>query len=679
MVPPSCPLNLATRRPKMRFRVLGLLWCLLLLIYAPVRAQSAPALEYYDSTSNDYFVTTAPAEIAALDSGAYGPRWQRTGGKFFVWTEPVDGAVPVCRFVSNTPGRTSHVFTPYAAECALLQSDPAWLYESAPFYASLPDALGGCQAGQTPMYRLYTSTTAGPSHRYTTDTAIFASMVARGWTYEGDGNTAAFACVPVTGPSVAYPVVPVALSADAPPATGWIMPPSVQPPAQPLQPGDPVVLHGNPGGTNWYFVNAQEQWAWKTPGGDVKQKLADAHIPGQSRIGIDISGTTSGAYLVVTKGLLNKDPNPGGNQYVGDARIDGQSVPFWQLNPSTNGVIAVSPTGSGPWLAAPLVIVGRGTQLSLYNPRTWAADFEVYEIDVPKVADWPLVQSGLGAAVSKDVDLRNAPGVINYIAYADYPSAYQEAGGQGNVAPPLGYGDMPDGTAEFINGPNGLPIMRFSSLPVGAMWDGKVSPGNQRLVAAFLYPPPLRELWVRYVIAVESDVRTSHGFNELGMKLPGFRGPWVSARNEHRPPDYMNPGIYGLGGTWCFPLDGVDDPREADCAKFQTFDGSPMLVEGRYYVLTQHMVLNTFAADGTPNRDGLFEAFVNGNKVYSTPHRIYKVPADLENRNTFFHLNVYHGGMGVPLAKFHYRLGATVISTTDPGMPPELIGADLRF
>ena len=475
---------------------------------------------------------------------------------------------------------------------------------------------------------------------------------------------------------LAYPVQVVALAADPPPATGWVMPPSVQPPAQPLKPGDPVVLHGSPGGTNWYFVNIQEQWPWKTGGGDVKQKLADAHIPAQSRVGIDISGTASGAYLVVTKGLLNKDP--GANQYVGDARIDGRLVPFWQLNPGTNSVIPVSPTGSGPWLPAPLVIVGKGTQLSLYNPRASAAEFEIYEIDVPRVADWPLIQSGLGAKVAKDVALRKHPSTLRYIAYTDYASAYAEAGGKGNVAPPLGYGDhSPDGNAEFIAGPNGLPLMRFSSLAVGDKRFGRTGEGNQRLVAAFVRFPPQREIWVRYVIGIERDVRTSRGFVELGMKLPGIRSPWVSARNEHRPPDYMLPGVYGLGGTWCFPLDGVDDPKEADCAKFSTFEGSPVLVEGRYYVLTQHMVLNTIAADGTPNKDGLFEAFVNGHKVYSKPHRVIKITDD--NKQTYFHLNIYHGGMGKPVAPFHYRLGATIVSTIDPGVPPELVGQPLAF
>jgi hypothetical protein len=37
-----------------------------------------------------------------------------------------------------------------------------------------------------------------PNHRFTTDVATFAQMQAAGWTFEGDGRTGAFACVPAT-------------------------------------------------------------------------------------------------------------------------------------------------------------------------------------------------------------------------------------------------------------------------------------------------------------------------------------------------------------------------------------------------------------------------------------------------------------------------------------------------
>jgi hypothetical protein len=64
-------------------------------------------------------------------------------------------------------------------------------------YLGLPDAAGMCATGTVVLYRLYNNGLGGaPNHRYTTDPAVFAQMQALGWTFEGDGRTGAFACVP---------------------------------------------------------------------------------------------------------------------------------------------------------------------------------------------------------------------------------------------------------------------------------------------------------------------------------------------------------------------------------------------------------------------------------------------------------------------------------------------------
>src|SRR6266566_9942962 len=111
-------------------------------------AQTQTAVEYYYANWNFYFVTAFPDEIAALDGGAFGGAWKRTGQTFDVWTGPTNGALPTCRFFSTTfAPKSSHFYTPYAAECAALVAGTGWQFEAIAFYVLLPDAKGNCPAG----------------------------------------------------------------------------------------------------------------------------------------------------------------------------------------------------------------------------------------------------------------------------------------------------------------------------------------------------------------------------------------------------------------------------------------------------------------------------------------------------------------------------------------------------
>jgi hypothetical protein len=160
----------------------------------------ATAVEYYYSAWNFYFETAFPAEIAALDGGAFGGVWQRTGQTFTVWTDPSasPAATPTCRFFSTIfAPKSSHFYTPFAAECAGLKAGTAWQYESIAFYIALADANGACPAGTIPLYRAYDNGMGGaPNHRYTTSLTILNQMIAAGWLFEGNGNNMVFACVP---------------------------------------------------------------------------------------------------------------------------------------------------------------------------------------------------------------------------------------------------------------------------------------------------------------------------------------------------------------------------------------------------------------------------------------------------------------------------------------------------
>jgi hypothetical protein len=161
-------------------------------------ATSNVAVEYYYASWDNYFVTAAPDEIAALDSGAFGGVWARTGQSFKVWTDASSGARATCRFLTTVYApKSAHFYTPYRFECAELQVDPAWQYEGIAFYIALPDSNGLCAVGTVPLYRLYNNAMGGaPNHRFTTSLDTLNQMVAAGWTFEGDGNSKASACVP---------------------------------------------------------------------------------------------------------------------------------------------------------------------------------------------------------------------------------------------------------------------------------------------------------------------------------------------------------------------------------------------------------------------------------------------------------------------------------------------------
>jgi plastocyanin len=172
---------------------------------APVKLQTAYEYGYRSSpnfVSTSYFVTSSAEEMATLH--ALSP-WRATFETFLVWDGPASGAVPTCRFVDSVFG--GHVFTPYAAECAALQTQPRWIYEGNAFYLKLPDENGDCPPGTTRLFRLYNQskvpppfagpayTKGAPLHRLTTNVATLGEMRSAGWDFEGDSRTFAFACV----------------------------------------------------------------------------------------------------------------------------------------------------------------------------------------------------------------------------------------------------------------------------------------------------------------------------------------------------------------------------------------------------------------------------------------------------------------------------------------------------
>jgi hypothetical protein len=157
----------------------------------------AAAIEYYHAVFDHYFVTDIADEIAKLDNGTF-VGWARTGQSFNVYSDAPAGSVPVCRFFSTSfSPKSSHFYTPDAAECASVKANPNWQFEAEVFNVAPADTGGDCPGGTLPVYRMYNNGQgAAPNHRYTTSLATRATMLAKGWIPEGYGTLGVIMCSP---------------------------------------------------------------------------------------------------------------------------------------------------------------------------------------------------------------------------------------------------------------------------------------------------------------------------------------------------------------------------------------------------------------------------------------------------------------------------------------------------
>ena len=171
----------------------------ILVTAAPAAAQTQAAVEYYYADWDYYFETSFPDEIAILDGGAFRGVWKRTGQTFTVWPQQLAGTAATCRFFSTSfAPKSSHFYTPSASECALVKTNPDWLFEAEVFnVAPASTADGSCPASTLPVYRLYNNGQgAAPNHRYTTDASVRQQMIAQGWIPEGYGTLGVIMCSP---------------------------------------------------------------------------------------------------------------------------------------------------------------------------------------------------------------------------------------------------------------------------------------------------------------------------------------------------------------------------------------------------------------------------------------------------------------------------------------------------
>jgi hypothetical protein len=163
---------------------------------------STTVVEYYDAALDHYFMTSVTSEIQALDAGAFGGAWKRTGQSFNAWATAADAsisAVPVCRIFISYAGGSSHFYSGLPAECAAASSAPgsSLLLESpSVMYILLATDSGACAYGTQPIYRVW-SNRADSNHRFVTDINVRSQMIGKGWMLEGPGPGFAVMCAPI--------------------------------------------------------------------------------------------------------------------------------------------------------------------------------------------------------------------------------------------------------------------------------------------------------------------------------------------------------------------------------------------------------------------------------------------------------------------------------------------------
>ena len=173
----------------------------------PFAAFAAPTdtevVEFYNTTTNHYFVTATAADAIFIETGNAGPGWVRTGRSFSAWLDDAKaagGSATVYRFYSA--GANSHFYTAREDEIELLKRLEAderraaqatgarilgWQLEGKAFRIEMP-VNGSCPMGTTAIQRLYNNgivSGEGSNHRYVDAAGLAALMTDRAWIVEG--------------------------------------------------------------------------------------------------------------------------------------------------------------------------------------------------------------------------------------------------------------------------------------------------------------------------------------------------------------------------------------------------------------------------------------------------------------------------------------------------------------
>lgn len=396
----------------------------------------------------------------------------------------------------------------------------------------------------------------------------------------------------------------------------------------------PVAISDERGGTNYTHASAALHVEWTRPGGDYVDAKgvrngptphATAAVARPGEIAIDVSSVEGDLLL----------------------RFDGATSPVWS-QPKLDGIDARVfwvHSSSNRAIGPPLQMTA-----FVFNPRrakrlTLRLDtvYQTGRILVDRVAPpvppaWPMQAGGLSTGVRTDAELRHDPRVLRYLETSSEKSVRAWLP-RGTVADPFAY------DPQWLSGPQGLPVLRAASTTTAP-----------RLLSWFLRFEPQEEVYGRYALLIEDDV--ADGMTELGVKLPGLAGGEVSWRMEH---GMVAPGNRGRYAALDYMYAADSGPAYPPLRPM-----GGVFEAGRWYAIEQYVKLNT------PGKaDGIAKVWINGHLTWSSERVRFRDKPD--TRIDHMHVNLYHGGMGVPKAPIHYRLGAIAIAKSYIGPPPELV------
>lgn len=159
-------------------------------------ATKVRVIEYYNNALDHYFIAAeSQPDVWALDSGAI-PGWARTGRGFYAYAGAQSGLSGVCRFYIPPAKGNSHFYSARADECDAIYdaaTNPAnpvydwyrgFIYETGSAFVIDVPVNGTCPPSRVPVWRLWNHR-LDTNHRYTTDPAVRAQMVAQGSIDEG--------------------------------------------------------------------------------------------------------------------------------------------------------------------------------------------------------------------------------------------------------------------------------------------------------------------------------------------------------------------------------------------------------------------------------------------------------------------------------------------------------------
>jgi hypothetical protein len=145
--------------------------------------------DFPNQPGGQYFYAVRADDKTLLDSI---PAWQRSGKSF-----KSGGYVSACRFYGGkNGGPNTHFYSADDKECDALKKIPQLSYEGQTFAVNVPlpgAAVNGvkpCPVDSKPLYRVYNNASASngrfvSNHRYLTEKADVAAVVAQGWVDEG--------------------------------------------------------------------------------------------------------------------------------------------------------------------------------------------------------------------------------------------------------------------------------------------------------------------------------------------------------------------------------------------------------------------------------------------------------------------------------------------------------------